>query len=891
MDNYKLSISKFFPSSPQLSNKPKTEEPIAKIAVLFTDIVGSTEFFKTYGDTQGKEMLRRHYNIATSVFSRFNGNVIKFIGDSIMASFIDPTDAIKAAIILQQKILINNRKRGGVIPTHVRIGIHYGEVIVEKDDIYGDVVNVASKLTNIAKGDEIYISSAVYDQVKGMGTAFFEVLPLLEKKNIPEDLVVLKVVWDENIAIDPEEDAVIFINPITAKIETDYYQILDSLIVSEYKKISDKIKKTKILSDKSYLLYLDEPTYSMDLVKKIIDMFFENIEKKDSLRFPLLQIIIATSKNFPESEEIPPWLKDCLWDISPGYIYISEDIYFRLEISENEPLQKGSYGHDKRKFYIYAYPSQGEETLVGIFPYSYALLTGPFRPCFYCGSKKHREKECPSKDLPDYTCSAERLGYYPIDKINNLFLRMILNQKPDNKSEENELSPISHIARESLYEVTRIYQLRFFRCIWNTDSTNWSFIREHKSNTEGGLIWLSQDSIRISDLDKAENLLEKAKEESHDNFRLYCVYGYLRIEKEDIESAEDYFKKALSYAKHTAHKIFIRLLIARLYFITGRLDDASKIVKEILSTDPFCVDALYMDIKIELNNGKESKALKDLEDLIKGFRCYFIYAFIDYEFFPYRKIIAERLESLFKKAKTKAEELSFVAEEESNKIKDMGDKQTISEIQALLLKIKNAIGQNSYFGYLDAGELAETVIAKCREIFNEKKKKIIAYASEFYKRLEKIKNFLDNYKYKRFSESIRIQTDDCNSKVKKIMESIEPWTSSSIEAIELACRDIEMELEAIEGKVENLVYLKRLIDAFFIFGKWILLSLSSVIIICFIIFPLFAYYFLDIISNRFSLAQSIDMWYYQKIFFKWGSAVSILLSAFVSIKRFIKGEF
>ncbi len=247
------------------------------------------------------------------------------------------------------------------------------------------------------------------------------------------------------------------------------------------------------------------------------------------------------------------------------------------------------------------------------------------------------------------------------------------------------------------------------------------------------------------------------------------------------------------------------------------------------------------------------------------------------------------MESLFKDAKTRAEESFLIAEREFNIIKDMPDKQIISEVQALLLKIKNAMEQNSYFGYLDAEGLSETLIAKCREVLNEKKKRVAAYASKFHERIRDIITFLDDYKYKRLSEPLRLQAEGCYVKVKRIMESIAHWIPSSTEAIDLACRDVDRELESIEAKLENLVYIKRSIKSLSVFGKWVFFSLCSVIVLCFIIFPLFAHY-LEMVSNRFSLAQSFDIWHYQKIFFVWGSVVSILLSVFVSIKSFIKGD-
>jgi len=147
MDNYAKTSDNIIMTSPisitqTYQDNPSTEE----VAVLFTDIVGSTEYFKVHGDKLGREMLRTHHNTASSIVSAFGGKVLKLIGDSIMASFVTPSDAFKAAISMQQRFKEKGNDKNTADNMSVRIGIHYGRVIVENNDIYGDVVNVASKL-------------------------------------------------------------------------------------------------------------------------------------------------------------------------------------------------------------------------------------------------------------------------------------------------------------------------------------------------------------------------------------------------------------------------------------------------------------------------------------------------------------------------------------------------------------------------------------------------------------------------------------------------------------------------------------------------------------------------------------------------------------------------
>ena len=86
-----------------------SKDAIKKIAVLFTDIVGSSNFFKLNGDIEGRKMLKTHQNLASPIINEFGGTVVKMLGDSVMAYFLDPEDALKSAIKIQQKcILLQN---------------------------------------------------------------------------------------------------------------------------------------------------------------------------------------------------------------------------------------------------------------------------------------------------------------------------------------------------------------------------------------------------------------------------------------------------------------------------------------------------------------------------------------------------------------------------------------------------------------------------------------------------------------------------------------------------------------------------------------------------------------------------------------------------------------
>ncbi|HOX43108.1 MAG TPA: adenylate/guanylate cyclase domain-containing protein [Myxococcota bacterium] len=132
---------------------------VRRATILFSDIVGITTFFETHGDLAGKARIERHNELLFPVIRRHQGTVLKTIGDAIMASFGDEDEAVEAAIQMQQALQGHNRAVvAPVDELHIRIGINSGEAIEEYGDAYGDAVNVASRVSGKAEGDQILLA-------------------------------------------------------------------------------------------------------------------------------------------------------------------------------------------------------------------------------------------------------------------------------------------------------------------------------------------------------------------------------------------------------------------------------------------------------------------------------------------------------------------------------------------------------------------------------------------------------------------------------------------------------------------------------------------------------------------------------------------------------------
>ena len=129
------------------------------LAVLFADISGSTALYDKLGNELALQLVTRTLDILTREMELRHGTLIKTIGDEIMCTFSDATVAVEAARAMQQAV--EQQRPGGEHPIYVRIGLHYGEAILEGGDVFGDTVNIAARVTSITRARQIMTTQAV----------------------------------------------------------------------------------------------------------------------------------------------------------------------------------------------------------------------------------------------------------------------------------------------------------------------------------------------------------------------------------------------------------------------------------------------------------------------------------------------------------------------------------------------------------------------------------------------------------------------------------------------------------------------------------------------------------------------------------------------------------
>jgi class 3 adenylate cyclase len=135
-----------------------------EVAIVFADVVGSTQLYDKFGDTKASETVALCLDVMKDATYQFNGTVIKTIGDEVMSTFETVDEAMGASVMMQSRITTETKKDDG-IPVSIRIGCHYGPVVQEQNDIFGAAVHTANRMTSQAKARQIVVSGFTVEQM------------------------------------------------------------------------------------------------------------------------------------------------------------------------------------------------------------------------------------------------------------------------------------------------------------------------------------------------------------------------------------------------------------------------------------------------------------------------------------------------------------------------------------------------------------------------------------------------------------------------------------------------------------------------------------------------------------------------------------------------------
>jgi adenylate cyclase len=178
------------------------------LTVVFTDLKGSTAIAETEGDLVSRTLIKHHNEIVFPAIKDNNGVFIKSIGDGTLSYFEQAQDAVRAAVRIQQGMDALNMSKKFKTPVLMRIGMHTGRCVVEKDDISGDVVNTASRFESVARPAEIYLSEETYNALSDKSEIYCRFAEQVMLKGKKEPYNAYKAFWNpQEIELDKHDRA------------------------------------------------------------------------------------------------------------------------------------------------------------------------------------------------------------------------------------------------------------------------------------------------------------------------------------------------------------------------------------------------------------------------------------------------------------------------------------------------------------------------------------------------------------------------------------------------------------------------------------------------------------------------------------------------------------
>jgi len=298
---------------------------------------------------------------------------------------------------------------------------------------------------------------------------------------------------------------------------------------------------------------------------------------------------------------------------------------------------------------------------VGQFIHGAALVAGAHAPCFYCGSRKHRTTNCPSKHLPYATDGLVKLGDLSINEINRLFSQYLnltgedLSVLPEPSSKDDE--SLAFLAPWSFYELKRVFQLRFLDVVWNAPAkAEWHKARQRRTegSPEGGMLWLARDCIRTSRLEEAENLLRRYGRRNSYDYRAPCGLAFVKIEKENYITAADFLTDALGMRVGNMQRAYLLILLSRVSeFITSSSGEEK--LREALAIESFCPEAMFELIIRYFKGRREADAANRLVRLIRTYKEYYPAALISPDLARFHETISAELEKVLVETRGEAD--------------------------------------------------------------------------------------------------------------------------------------------------------------------------------------------------------------------------------------------
>lgn len=266
-----------------------SEEQRRHAAIMLTDIVGYTAMTQR-NESLSLQLLQAHNEILRASFPRHLGKEIKTIGDAFLVEFEKAEDAFLCALDIQDSLQNYNKTTPSKdMQILVRIGLHYGDVVHQENDVFGNAVNICSRIQPIAQPGGICISEDVYNRVKDSSPLQFRKLPTPEMKNVlnPVEVYEASLPWlnsEASTAASARKTessapagtpsikqrlAVLPLASIGSDPESDYFA---DGVTEELINVLSNIRDLRVISRSSVMRYKDSGSRDVQMVGKELNV-------------------------------------------------------------------------------------------------------------------------------------------------------------------------------------------------------------------------------------------------------------------------------------------------------------------------------------------------------------------------------------------------------------------------------------------------------------------------------------------------------------------------------------------------------------------------------------------------------------------------------------------
>ena len=166
------------------------------LAVLFADLCGSTELYERLGDEAARAAIRETLALLGQVAEQHGGRVVKEIGDEVLCAFPSTEQATEAAVAMHLNLDLDSMNRSGL---RLRSAYHWGQVIEEQADVFGDTVNVAARLVALSAEDQILTSQPTIDSIPDSLSLRTRRFGKTDLKGKEVGVEVVEVLWRQDL--------------------------------------------------------------------------------------------------------------------------------------------------------------------------------------------------------------------------------------------------------------------------------------------------------------------------------------------------------------------------------------------------------------------------------------------------------------------------------------------------------------------------------------------------------------------------------------------------------------------------------------------------------------------------------------------------------------------